>query len=489
MPSKLSCAQRASSAKRACCALRAFACALLISCACTLPFVSVTEAHADVRKSDIIYGKAMEERGIKAASSPNLGSEFVYVCGADGTEYFARSCDEPTQIASITKVMTAIIALENAEMDREVTVSQNAATVGESSANLQAGDVLTMGNALKGLMVPSGNDAAIAIAECVGEDFQKQAREAASALHRADGSAIDYDDPACALDAFVAKMNEKAAELGCTNTVFENPHGLDGSQFAGNLHSTAREVSKICAYAMEDDAFRELCDIPRTDIPVKRGDETVMVTLETTDLLLGSFEGACGIKTGNTDLAGPCFAGACNRDGQELYAIVLKSVSEEQRFIDCETLFTWVYDNQISYPLAHSDRSASMTLDGQTQEVPVVADVALTGWVDKTVPATFADPDATVSVFAPDGNVSQEFTFDDVGGGVSAGQKVGEATFYQDNEQIAKMDLVACEDVAGPNPLEAIGIWWDKAMRTFSGKPTSARSAIINDTPLILEKS
>ena len=470
-------------------ALRALvACALAACLVCAGP-LSATLAFADVRKSDLIYGQTMGERGILATSSPNLGSEFVYVCGADGTEYFSRNADEPTQIASITKVMTAVVALENPSMDREVTVSRAAATVGESSANLKEGDVLTMENALKGLMVPSGNDAAIAIAECLGEDFQTQARQAGAALHRADGSAIDYDDPACALDAFVAKMNEKAAELGCTDTVFENPHGLDGSQFAGNLHSTAREVAKICAYAMKDERFRSFADIPRTEIPVKRGEETVMVELITTDLLLGSYEGACGIKTGNTDLAGPCFAGACNRDGEELYAIVLKSVSEDQRFIDCETLFSWVYNNQVDYRLANSPETAQMTLDGQVRDVPVVAEVALNGWVDKTVKATFADPDATVEVFAPNGNVSQRFEFADLGGGASAGQTVGQAVFYQHNEEIARADLIACEDVAGPNPLEAIGIWWDKAVRTFSGQPVSATSVIINETPLILEKA
>lgn len=448
----------------------------------------ITHAFADVRKSDLLVGETMGERGVKATSSPNLGCEYAYVCSSDGTEYFARNADEPVQIASITKVMTAIVALEHSSLDREVVVSENAATVGESSADLRAGDVLTMENALKGLMIPSGNDAAIAIAECLGKDFQREAKERGSALRRADGSAIDPDDPACDIDAFVAKMNEKATELGCTNTVFDNPHGLDYGAYEGDLHSTAREVSLICTYAMQNDLFRTFADIPYEEIPVKREGEDVLVPLETTDLLLGNYDGACGIKTGNTDLAGPCFAGACRRGDQELYAIVLHSASDEQRFIDCETLFNWVFNNQIDYQLANSSEWTQMTLDGQTRDVPVVAEVALTGWVDKTVKATFEDPDAVVDVFALEGNVSQQFEFDDVGGGVRAGQTVGRATFYQHNEEIARQELIACEDVAGPNPLEAIGIWWDKAVRTISGEPASARSQIINEMPLILEK-
>lgn len=490
MPSSLRATPAPCSSKRNAVALRCFTAALLaLLLAFPVALCCPPEAQADIRRTDVIYGTTMESRGLKPTSCPNIGSEFVYVCSEDGTEYFSRSADEPTQIASITKVMTAVIALENSDMSREVTVSRTAASVGESSANLQAGDVLTMENALKGLMIPSGNDAAIAIAETIGPDFQAEAKRTGNTLHRADGSAIDSDDPASALDAFVAKMNEKAAELGCQNTVFENPHGLDGSQFAGDLHSTAREVAKICAYAMGMDSFRSLCDIPQAEIPVKRNGEDVTVTLETTDLLLGNYEGACGIKTGNTDLAGPCFAGACNRGGSDLYAIILHSASEEQRFIDCKTLFDWVYDNQIAYDLAHSPQETEMTLDGQTRQVPVVAEVALSAWVDKTVPATFKDPDAQVEVFAPQGNVSQRFEFGDVSGGVSAGQVIGKATFYQQNQEIASADLIACEDVAAPSFFESIGIWWDKACRTFSGQPTSAESSIINETPLILEKS
>ncbi len=471
-------------------ALRCFIASLLAAVLiCAEVLACPVNAHADIRRSDVIYGATMESRGLKPTSCPNIDSEFVYVCSEDGTEYFSRNADEPAQIASITKVMTAIIALENSEMSREVTVSQTAATIGGSSAELQVGDVLTMENALKGLMVPSGNDAAVAIAETIGPDFQAQARQSGNTLHRADGSAIDSGDPASALDAFVAKMNEKASELGCQNTVFENPHGLDDGEFAGNLHSTAREVSKICAYAMKMDSFRALCDIPFTEIPVKRDGEETTVELETTDLLLGHYEGACGIKTGNAELAGPCFAGACRRDDSDLYAIVLHSSSEDQRFTDCRTLFDWVYDNQVSYDLAHSSQAVDMTYEGTTRSVPVVAEVALSAWVDRTVPVTFKDPDAQVEVFAPHGNVSQRFEFDEVGGGVSAGQVVGKAFFYQQNTEIASVDLVACEDVATPSLIESIGIWWDKLCRSVSGQPTSAESTIINETPLILEKS
>lgn len=463
-------------------AIQALLAVTLIS---TLP----TIAFADVRKTDIIYGETMGERGIKATSCPNIGAEYAYICNADGEEFFGRNADEPAQIASVTKVMTAVLALENGDMAQRVVVSNAAATVGGSTSDLRAGDELSLSDALKGLMIPSGNDAAVVIAETLGAQFQKDAKESGDTLHRQDGSAIDPDDPAKAIDAFVARMNEKAADIGCTNTLFTNPHGLDADQFGEDLHSTAKEVSKICAYAMKKDEFRSLVDMEQADLAVKRDGEDITVTVETTDELLGVYEGACGIKTGNAELAGPCFAGACNRDGEELYAIILKSTSEEQRFIDCTTLYDWVYSNQVIYSLAHSSQTAQMKVDGDDREVPVVAEVALSGWIDKTVPATFADPDASINVFAPNGNVSQSFEFYDIGGGVSSGQTVGKATFYQNNQIVGEQDLIACESVAAPNPIEGFGIWWDKAMRSLSNEPTQARSVIINDMPLLLDNA
>lgn len=467
-------------------ALRALL-ATLLSCAMALAWAP--DAHADVRKSDVVMGETMADRGLKASFCPSVESEYAYLVDEDGTVYFERAAQDPTQIASITKIMTAIIAREHASTDARITVSHNAATVGESSAGLWAGDVLSLDDALKGLMVPSGNDAAIAIGECVGKTIYEDARAEGITLTDAKGIDITGDGDAAYLAAFVWAMNEKAAELGCTDTVFENPHGLDGSRFSGNLHSTAQEVSKIAMYAMQDEYFRQIVELPEATLKVERGGTTVDVVVESTDELIGRYEGACGIKTGNTDLAGPCFAGACERDGKTLYAIVLHSTSEQQRFNDATTLYNWVYDNDITYELAHSDMQATMEVDGTATEVPVVAEVALNAWIDKTVPATFSDPDASVDVFAPLGNVSQQFEFKSVDGGVRAGDVVGRATFFQRNQQIASIDIVACETVDAPNIFEGLGIWWEKLTRTLSGKPDSAQSVIINECELIVDKS
>ncbi|WP_172135924.1 D-alanyl-D-alanine carboxypeptidase family protein [Adlercreutzia sp. ZJ473] len=445
-------------------------CASMAMGPCALALSDADAAWADVRRTDVIAGTAMEQRGVAAAACPSIDAERAIVVGADGKVYFERNASDPAQIASVTKVMTAVVALDAAPLDTPVTVSALAAEVGESSAHLQEGDVMPLEAALKALMIPSGNDAAIAIAESVGKVML--------------GGGTDEE----ALAAFVEGMNAKAAELGCADSVFTNPHGLDDGEWAGDLHSTAADVAKIAACAMGDETFRGIVGTEAATIEVERDGEKASVELESTDELLGVYEGACGIKTGFTDLAGACFAGAATRNGVELYAIVLHSSSEAQRFADATTLFDWVYDNRVTYALAHAAESVPVTLGGTQVDAPVVAEVAHADWPDRTVKATFADPAASVEVFALDGNVSESFEFDEPTGDVKVGDVLGRATFHQGNEVVAQVDLVACEDVAAPGALEGIGIWWDRFIKGFTGEPTTADSVVLNDVSLIYDK-
>ncbi len=454
-------------AARGCAAALLLACALAFAGAAA-PF-GQTPAHADVRKADVVMGQSVDSRGLAAAQCPDIEAEYAIVTDDAGTVYFERNAQEPTEIASITKIMTAIVALENAPLDTPVRVSAAAATVGQSSAGLQEGDALTLEAALSALLVPSGNDAAIAIAESVGALMSAQE----------DG-----------YEAFVAAMNAKAAELGCVDTVFTNPHGLDYGEFAGDLHSCAADVALMARCAMQDETFRAAVAQAAATIEVTGADgATRLVELESTDELIGVYEGACGIKTGLTDRAGPSFAGACTRDGRTLFAIVINSTSEAQRFEDATTLYDWVFEHVIDYPLAHSPETASATIGGQAMQVPVVAEVAHAGWVDATVKATLADPQASVEVFDLNGNVSQSLSFDELTGDVHAGDKVGTITFKQRNNVIATMDLVACEDLAAPNLLEGIGVWWDRLFRGFSGQQQVAQSVTLNETPLVNDKT
>lgn len=437
---------------------------------------SPSSAFADVRNSDAVSGLTVQQRGLAAASCPNIVANHAIVVSDDGTVYFERDADTQVQIASVTKTMSAIVALENGDLkNTTITVSKNAASIGESSAMLQAGDTMDLESALKAMMICSGNDAATAIAESMGAQVKQNLNEA--------GDPNVPDDP---FQAFVYAMNKKAKNLGMTDSLFANPHGLDFDSYDADMHCSARDVATMAAEAMKNETFRSIVSTESATIQVQRSGSSADVSLSSTDVLLGEYEGACGIKTGYTDKAGECFAGAVERNGKTLYAIVLDSSTESQRFVDAKTLDEWVYSNTIDYPLVHSSEKASyQDSKGNTVTVPVVANVSHTGWLDKTFKATLKDPDATVNVFTLDGNISQEITYDSVSGDVVPGQKVGTVTFYQHNEVVAQQDLVAAESCSAPNLIEGVGIWWERLLKGFSGEQTQAESSIVNSTPLI----
>ena len=207
-------------------------------CAVALVAGAPTVAGAQVLTTDDICGKTADARGITAENLPDIEATNAVVMGKDGTVYYARSADDQVKIASITKVMTAILTVENCKMDEKITVSNAAATVGNSTAGLLEGDELTAEQALRGLMIPSGNDAAIALAEHVGKKIDPKTKDAVA--------------------TFVKAMNERAKELGCTGTLFENPHGLDFDEWAGDMHSTAHDAALMTQEAMKSDTFREI---------------------------------------------------------------------------------------------------------------------------------------------------------------------------------------------------------------------------------------
>ena len=432
-------------------------------------------AYADVRKADVIYGVSVDSRGLSVAQCPSIDAEYALVMDSEGTVYFERNAADSTQIASITKIMTALVALESAPLDTVVTTSARAATVGESSASLAEGDTMTLEIALNALLLSSGNDAAIAIAESVGRVI-------------AGDAALSDED---AYDVFVERMNTRAAELGCTDTVFENPHGLDDGIWQGSHHSCAADVGIMAQAVMKNDTFRSIVATPSTTIDVTRADGSLAsLYLESTDeMLKNGFDGACGIKTGFTALAGWSFAGAANREGVEMYAIVIHSTSEAQRFTDAQTLLDWVYEHTGDYRLVNTSQTTASDVNGSSADVPVVAEVAHTEWIDRTVKATVADPDQAIDIFDLNGNISQSVEYDELTGNVHAGDKIGTLTFKQRNSVMATVDLIAAEDVNAPDLFEGIGVWWDRLFRGFSGQSTVAESVLYNETPLVVDKT
>lgn len=431
---------------------------LTVGLACAVALVAgiPSVAGAQVLTTDNICGKAADARGIAAEDLPDIDASNAFVMGKNGTVYYARSADEQVKIASITKVMTAILAVENCKMDEKITVSNAAATVGNSTAGLLEGDELTVEQALRGLMIPSGNDAAIALAEHVGKKLDPKTKDAVA--------------------TFVKAMNERAKKLGCTGTLFENPHGLDFDEWAGDMHSTAHDVALMMQEAMKDDTIREVMASKDPWIEVTGADGSDHShSMDTHNVLLGQ-DGNIGGKTGTTDDAGYCFASAYNRDGDEIYTVVLNSSTTDQRFADTATLASWYYDHKVTVEIANTQKK---TANGN----PLMARVSQTDWTDKTIDATLADPTAQATVFSLAGEVTEKVSYDDLSGTVHVGDKVGSVTLKQDGTKIAVMDLVADEEGTGPNPIEWLLVKLDRLGRRIDNRPLTAESETVAKAP------
>ncbi|MEF2875389.1 MAG: D-alanyl-D-alanine carboxypeptidase family protein [Collinsella sp.] len=431
---------------------------LAVGLACAVALVAgiPSVAGAQVLTTDNICGKAADARGIAAEDLPDIDASNAFVMGKNGTVYYARSADEQVKIASITKVMTAILAVENCKMDEKITVSNAAATVGNSTAGLLEGDELTVEQALRGLMIPSGNDAAIALAEHVGKKLDPKTKDAVA--------------------TFVKAMNERAKKLGCTGTLFENPHGLDFDEWAGDMHSTAHDVALMMQEAMKDDTIREVMASKDPWIEVTGADGSDHShSMDTHNVLLGQ-DGNIGGKTGTTDDAGYCFASAYNRDGDEIYTVVLNSSTTDQRFADTATLASWYYDHKVTVDIANTQKK---TANGN----PLMARVSQTDWTDKTIDATLADPTAQATVFSLAGKVTEKVSYDDLSGTVHVGDKVGSVTLKQDGTKIAVMDLVADEEGTGPNPIEWLLVKLDRLGRRIDNRPLTAESETVAKAP------
>lgn len=215
--------------------------------------------------------------------------------------------DERRAVASTTKIMTALLAIERGALDDTVVVSQMAADTGEREIGLVAGEEVTLDALLKAALIHSGNDAATAIAEHIG------------------GS----------VEGFVRLMNQRAEQLGLFNTSFANPHGLD----APNHYSTARDMLELAREAMRHESFRDIVRSRAVVFP-EAPDGTHRVGTAT-NLLLGEYDGASGIKTGFTFNALLTFVGSAERQGRRLFAVVLGSEGTRAHLSDARLLFDY----------------------------------------------------------------------------------------------------------------------------------------------------
>lgn len=241
---------------------------------------------------------------------PTLNSRRCVVYDrVSGTMLYGKNEDVKGAMASTTKIMTATVILENANLDDEVIVSSKAVGTGGSRLGLKKGDKITVRNLLYGLMLVSGNDAAVALAEHVGGSVQ----------------------------GFAEMMNNKAKELGLTSTSFETPHGLDSS----NHYTTAYELAKLADYAMKNELFQKIVGTKSTTIYINGYPKQ----LNNTNELLGALNGVVGIKTGFTNGAGRCLVTETKRGDMDIIVVVLGADTKNDRTKDSIKLIEYTYKN------------------------------------------------------------------------------------------------------------------------------------------------
>ena len=248
---------------------------------------------------------------------------FVYDAGL-GFVYYTKNADVELPQASCTKVMTALLAVEHGSLDQIVKVGADAhALVRDDSSfmGLDAGEKLTLRDLLYGLVLPSGNDAAVAIADAIG------------------GSVPN----------FVAMMNARAKELGLTHTHFVNPHGLG----APGHYTTARELALLSGAAMKNPDLVTIMSTLRYHIP-KTTTHKAYDLVSGNDLLSGArlpYPGAIGVKPGYTGDAGYCQAFAAIRHGHLIVGAVLDEPTWQVRMVEMRTLLDWGFEQE-GYPPA-----------------------------------------------------------------------------------------------------------------------------------------
>lgn len=273
-------------------------------------------------------------------SASALSAKSAIVIDADtGAVLSAHNAEERLPMASTTKIMTALVALSEGDLDRTYQVKKEYTMIEGSSMYLKEGEEITMRDTLYGLMLSSGNDAAVAIAgECGG------------------------------LKNFIEKMNAKAAELGLQNTHFENPNGLDSETH----YTTAHELALIASAAMKDPVFRE---IVATIDYTSNGR-----SMHNHNRLLSMYDGAIGIKTGYTKRSGRTLVSAAERNGRTLICVTL---SDPDDWNDHMTMLDSAFEkySEVTLHNAGDELYQQKVLGGDIENVPLAAQNTVTAYL------------------------------------------------------------------------------------------------------------
>ncbi|WP_343209139.1 D-alanyl-D-alanine carboxypeptidase family protein [Anaerolentibacter hominis] len=322
--------------------------------------------------------------------------------GDSGRVLYEKDGYEPMAMASTTKIMTCTVILEHADLEDVVTVSKYASTMPDVQLNIVEGEQYRLKDLLYSLMLESHNDVAVALAEHVG------------------GS----------VEGFAELMNQKAAELGCTDTHFVTPNGLDDEDH----YTTAVDLARIGSYAIQNEMFLEITNTPSYQFSELTKGRSFSVTNK--DKFLYLYDGAIGIKTGFTGNAGYCFAGAVKKDGKTLVSTVLGSgwpPNKNYKWTDTDKLMDYGMENFTMTDIFEHDKQFEpvLVLNGQEEGVELACDDAELSLLlrkDETAEVRYQIP---LSLEAP----------------VEAGSQVGRACYYINGELYREFPIYTAGEV------------------------------------------
>ena len=282
---------------------------------CFIFCILITNTHiilADdqIDKMDIENLEKTIETASEAIEIPKINSRYAIVLDRNSKSIiYGKNELTKTKMASTTKIMTAIVVIENTNLNNIVEISGKAAGTGGSRLKIKKGDKITVHDLLYGLMLRSGNDAAVALAEYVG------------------GS----------IEGFATLMNKKAYEIGLKSTNFVTPHGLDSEEH----YTTAYELAILTDYALNNETFENIVKTKTCNININGYSRTISNTNE----LLGNLNGVYGVKTGFTNGAGRCLVTAIKRNDLDIICIVLGADTKKIRTTDSVKLIEYTFSN------------------------------------------------------------------------------------------------------------------------------------------------
>ena len=267
---------------------------------------------ADDYNEDIDNEPTINDQIIETSSAisdiPDINSRAAVVIDRNSNKVlFGKNENIKRKMASTTKIMTCLLVIENCDLSQTIEVSKKSALTGGSRLGLKTGDIITVKDLIYGLMLCSGNDAAVALAEHVSGNVEN----------------------------FATLMNNKAKEIGLENTNFETPHGLDSD----NHYTTAYELALLANYALQNDIFSKIVGTKSYTVTINGNPKTITNTNE----LLGNLNGVYGIKTGFTNGANRCLVTACKRDNLDIICVVLGADTKKFRTKDSIKLIEYCF--------------------------------------------------------------------------------------------------------------------------------------------------